>query len=43
MIFEKIKQDIMNDPMNEAFTKKGIPPLFKASKDARIAIVGQAP
>ena len=42
-IFEKIKQEIMADPMNESFTKQGIPPLFKASKDARIAIVGQAP
>lgn len=43
MIFEKIKQDIMDDPRNEAFTNKGIPPLFKASIDARIVIVGQAP
>jgi uracil-DNA glycosylase len=42
-IFEKVKQEIMADDMNEAYTKKGIPPLFKASKDARIAIVGQAP
>ena len=43
MIFEKIKQEIMADPMNESYTKMGIPPLFKASIDARIAIVGQAP
>ena len=43
IIFEKIKQEIMDDPMNESYTIKGIPPLFKASKDARIAIVGQAP
>lgn len=42
-IFEKIKQEIMDDPMNEIYTQRGIPPLFKASKDARIAIVGQAP
>lgn len=42
-IFEKIKEEIMTDPMNEAYTKMGIPPLFKASVDARIAIVGQAP
>ena len=33
----------MKDPMNEAYTSKGIPPLFKASKEARIVIVGQAP
>lgn len=43
MIFEKIKQEIMADPMNVIHTKKGIPPLFKASVDARILIVGQAP
>lgn len=43
MIFDKIKQDIMNDSMNKAFTDKGIPPLFKASKDVRIVLVGQAP
>jgi len=39
MIFETIKQEIMADPMNESYTKKGIPPLFKASFDARIVIV----
>lgn len=43
MIFEKIQKEIMADPMNQIYTKKGIPPLFKASKDARIVIVGQAP
>lgn len=43
MIFEKIKQEIIADQMNESYTKKGIPPLFKASVDARIAVVGQAP
>lgn len=43
IIFEKIKQEIMADPMNESYTEKGISPLFRASKDARIAIVGQAP
>lgn len=43
LIFDEIKQKIINDPMNEAFTVRGIPPLFKASVDARIVIVGQAP
>lgn len=43
MIFDTIKQEIMSDPMNESYTKMGVPPLFKASVDARIAIVGQAP
>lgn len=42
-IFENIKQEIMTDPKNESYTRAGIAPLFKASKDARIAIVGQAP
>lgn len=41
--FEEIKQEIMDDSMNHSYTIKGIQPLFKASKDARIAIVGQAP
>jgi uracil-DNA glycosylase len=43
MTFDKIKQEIMSDPMNESYTIKGIPPLFKASIDSRIVIVGQAP
>lgn len=42
-IFEQIRQEIMADTMNHPYTIKGIQPLFKASKDARIAIVGQAP
>ncbi|HZK27468.1 MAG TPA: uracil-DNA glycosylase family protein [Thermoclostridium sp.] len=42
-IFEEIKQEIMADAMNDSYTRKGIPPLFRASEDARIAIVGQAP
>lgn len=42
-IFEKIEQEIMNDDMNITYTKKGISPLFKASKEARIVIIGQAP
>ena len=43
VIFEKIKEEIMADQMNASYTNMGIPPLFKASVDARIAIVGQAP
>lgn len=42
-IFNEIKQEIMADPMNALYTKGGIIPLFKASKEAKIAIVGQAP
>lgn len=40
---EAIRQEIMADPMNESYTKRGVPPLFSAPKEARIAIVGQAP
>ncbi|WP_225744872.1 uracil-DNA glycosylase family protein [Marinilactibacillus sp. Marseille-P9653] len=42
-IFDEIKQEIMEDPLNRAFTDRGVPPLFKASTEAIIAIVGQAP
>jgi uracil-DNA glycosylase len=42
-IFEKIKEEIMADSMNEPYTKKGIPPLFYATKEARLVVVGQAP
>ncbi len=42
-IFKEIKKEIIADPMNDFYTKNGIDPLFKASKDARIVIVGQAP
>ena len=43
IIFEKIKEEIMADTMNVSYTNRGIAPLFKASVDARIVIVGQAP
>ena len=42
-IFEDIKQEIMEDKMNESYTIKGIEPLFKANQNARIVIIGQAP
>lgn len=42
-IFEEIKQEIMNDQMNSIYTQRGILPLFKASKEAGIVIIGQAP
>lgn len=42
-VFENIKQEIMADAMNKSYTERGIEPLFKASENARIAIVGQAP
>ncbi|MDX9916599.1 MAG: uracil-DNA glycosylase family protein [Gudongella sp.] len=42
-IFDKITKEIMADTMNKSFTERNIPPLFSASENARIAIVGQAP
>ena len=40
---ESIKQAIMADPQNKAYTDRGIEPLFAAPKTARINIIGQAP
>ncbi len=41
--FAAITEEIMADPMNQDYTDRGIRPLFKASKEARLVIVGQAP
>jgi len=43
MSMDKIRHEIMMDPMNSSFTGKGILPLFKASREAKMVIVGQAP
>ncbi|WP_346962595.1 uracil-DNA glycosylase family protein, partial [Streptococcus sp. DD11] len=40
---EDITKAIMADPQNQAYTEKGIEPLFAAPRTARINIVGQAP
>ncbi|XJS10558.1 uracil-DNA glycosylase family protein [Aerococcaceae bacterium WGS1372] len=40
---DKIIQEIMEDPMNAEYTKRGVEPLFSAPKNATIAIIGQAP
>ena len=40
---EDIKKVIMADSQNQAYTERGIEPLFAAPKTARINIVGQAP
>ncbi len=42
-VFTDIKKDIMADDMNKEYTKRGVEPLFRAEKDARIVVVGQAP
>lgn len=38
-----IRAAISTDPMNQVFTEKGYIPVYTASKNARIVIVGQAP
>ncbi|TLQ38614.1 uracil-DNA glycosylase family protein [Ruoffia tabacinasalis] len=40
---DKIYQEIMEDELNRAYTERGVPPLFKAPKEATMAIIGQAP
>lgn len=39
LILDKIK----NDPRNETYTRRGIPPIMQISRDAKILIIGQAP
>lgn len=40
---DRIRADIINDPMNLGFSEQGYVPVYTASKNARIVIVGQAP
>lgn len=40
---EAIRRAIIADPANQAYTEKGIYPLFQAAPNAKILIVGQAP
>lgn len=35
--------EIINDPRNEEYAKRGIPPIFQINPNARILIIGQAP
>ncbi|HFI0641668.1 TPA: uracil-DNA glycosylase family protein [Streptococcus suis] len=43
MELAEIEQAIMKDVANQAFTNKGIKPLFQAPSTAKILIIGQAP
>lgn len=43
MSIESIKKEIMSDPENKSFTDKGWQPIFMASPEAKIVIIGQAP
>lgn len=40
---ERIRADIMNDPANAEYTKKGWEPIFEAPPTAKILIASQAP
>jgi len=40
---DRIRADIINDPMNAGYSEQGYIPVYTASKNARIIIVGQAP
>lgn len=42
-IFSTLYQQIINDPMNSDMLSKGYEPIYTADKQARIAIIGQAP
>ena len=39
----ELRQKIINDKENEAYTKSGIMPLYQASNNSKILIIGQAP
>lgn len=41
--FEKTRDQIARDPANLVFHDKGYEPLFVASRDAKIAVIGHAP
>ena len=43
MDFKRIREQIIKDPLNQEFTKRGIGPLFQLSKQTKILIIGQAP
>ncbi|MGX4686229.1 uracil-DNA glycosylase family protein [Vagococcus sp. JNUCC 83] len=43
MSINSIKKQIMSDPENKPFTDKGWQPIFMASPEAKIVIIGQAP
>lgn len=40
---EQIRQQISNDKSNSQYKAKGIEPLFDASPDSKIVVIGQAP
>lgn len=43
MELAKIIQQLKEDPRNQAYTQRGIPPIFQINSQARILLIGQAP
>lgn len=41
--FSKIRKEIMDDEMNAKYTEKNYKPLYRASENSKIVIIGQAP
>lgn len=42
-IFDTIRTEIINDPMNAAMKAKGYEPVYTAGAGAKIVVIGQAP
>jgi uracil-DNA glycosylase len=43
MTVEEIVEKLKADERNQAYTKRGVPPVFQVSEDAKILLIGQAP
>ena len=43
MTIREITEKLEKDERNQSYTQRGVPPIFQASSDARILIIGQAP
>ncbi|WP_295362851.1 uracil-DNA glycosylase family protein [uncultured Pseudoramibacter sp.] len=43
MTVEEIVEKLKADERNQAYTKRGVPPVFQISPDAKILLIGQAP
>lgn len=43
MTLEAIVEKLKADDRNQAYTKRGVPPVFQVSEDAKILLIGQAP
>jgi uracil-DNA glycosylase len=43
MTIDEITERLKADERNQAYTKRGVPPVFQVSPEAKILIIGQAP